>query len=364
MADNGNDGQLRQEEPTARRLEKAREEGQVTRSREVGTFFFLVACLVMMVTYGAHLVMSLKGDMAFYLGHAGNNPLTVDSISPFVATIVLHEMRSALPIFLGFLLFSVASFLVQGGPIWSPKAAAVRWNRISPSQGFKRLFSVRSLEELVRYLLKVTLSLVIVFYVFEGHWLTLPALVETGPHRMIGALYRFFMLVLFAFLPLYLALGVVDFLFQRFVLMRSLRMTKTEIKEETKETEGDPQIRARIRSIQRAMARRRMMSKIKGATVVITNPTHFAVVLKYLPETMVAPIVVAKGADEVAFRIREAAREVGVPIVEDPPLARGLYRDCPMDREIPVAFYEAVARVLSILYQKTGSSLVQGRSAS
>ena len=354
MADNDSSGQLRQEEPTPRRLEKAREEGQVARSREVGYFFFLMASLILMVADGADLVTRLKTDMAFYFSHAGTLRVSPDSISPFVTTLVLHEMGATLPFLLGFLIFGVASFLVQGGFVWSPKAAALRWNRISPSQGVKRLFSVRSLEELGRYLVKVVLSLVILFVVLRNNWLSLPALVETGPHRMIGALYRMSFLVLVAFLPLYMALALGDYLFQRFVLMRGLRMTRTEVKEETKETEGDPQVRARIRSIQRAMARRRMMSKIKGATVVITNPTHFAVVLKYLPEAMAAPVVVAKGADEVAFRIREAAREVGVPVVEDPPLARGLYRDCPLDREIPVSFYAAVARILSILYQRAG----------
>ncbi len=352
MADNDSSGQLKQEEPTSRRLEKAREEGQIARSREVGYLFFLMAALILMVGYGSKLVTNLRADMAFYFSHAGTLRISADSITPFVKGLVFREMATTLPVLLGFLLFGVAAFLVQGGFVWSPKAASIRWNRISPGQGVRRLFSIRSLEELFRYLVKVTLSLLILFYVLQKNWLTLPALVETGPHRMIGALYRMSFLVLVAFLPLYLALGLGDYLFQRFVLMRSLRMTRTEVKEETKETEGDPQVRARIRSIQRAMARRRMMSKIKGATVVITNPTHFAVVLKYHPETMAAPVLVAKGADEVAFRIREAARELGVPVVEDPPLARGLYRDCRLDREIPVSFYSAVARILSILYQR------------
>ena len=218
----------------------------------------------------------------------------------------------------------------------TPKAAAIKWNRLSPIQGMKRIFSLKSIEELFRYTVKVVVSLVILFYALEKNWLELPALVETGAHRIAAELYRMTFLVLVAFLPLYALLAAADYLFQRFILTRSLRMSRTEIKEETKETEGDPHVRARIRSIQRAMARRRMMSKIRQATVVITNPTHFAVALKYDPETMSAPVVVAKGMDEIALRIREVAGEVGVPVVEDPPLARGLYRDCPLDREIPV----------------------------
>ena len=135
MADNDNSGQLRQEEPTARRLEKAREEGQVARSREVGYFFFLMASLILMVAYGADLVTRLKEDMAYYLNHAGTLRISPDSISPFVTKLVLHEMGTTLPVLAGFLLFGVAAFLLQGGFVWSPKAAALRWNRISPSQG-------------------------------------------------------------------------------------------------------------------------------------------------------------------------------------------------------------------------------------
>jgi flagellar biosynthetic protein FlhB len=355
MADNENDGQLRQEEPTQRRLEKAREEGQVTRSREVGYFFFLMAALLLMGFYGSRLVTGLKEDMALYFQESATTKLTPDTLTPFVKEIFFHELSSSFPVFLIFLLFSVGAFVVQGGFLFTPKAAAIKWNRISPAQGLKRIFSVRALEELFRYTLKVVLSLVILFYALQRNWLELPALVETGAHRMVGELYRMTFVVLVAFLPLYAFLAAGDYLFQRFVLMRSLRMSRTEIKEETKETEGDPHVRARIRSIQRAMARRRIMSKIKQATVVITNPTHFAVALRYDPETMVAPVVIAKGMDEIALRFREVAQEVGVPVVEDPPLARGLYRDCPLDREIPVSFYEAVARVLSVLYQKSGS---------
>lgn len=353
MADNDKDGQLKQEEPTQRRLEKAREEGQVTRSREVGNVFFLLAAILLLSVAGSRLVTGLKGDMAHYFTSLSTIRLTPESITPLVKEIFFHEMASSLPVFVVFLLFAVSSVLVQGGVMISPKAAAIKWSRVSPGQGFKRLFSVRALEELVRYSLKVLLTLTILFYGLRSHWLGLPALVETGPHRLAGELYRLTFLLVLSFLPLYAVLAASDYLFQRFLLMRSLRMTRTEIREESKETEGDPHVRARIRSIQRAMARRRMMSKIRQATVVITNPTHFAVALRYDPETMTAPVVVAKGMDEVAFRIREVASEVGVPIVEDPPLARGLYRDSPLDREIPVAFYEAVARILSILYQKT-----------
>lgn len=353
MADNANDGQLRQEEPTQRRLDKAREEGQVARSREVGYFFFLMASLLLMAVYGSRLVIGLRQDMVLYFTEAATVHLTPESITAFVKAIFFHEMTISLPVFLIFLLFSVSSVLVQGGFMISPKAAAIKWNRISPQQGIKRLFSVRSLEEIIRYTIKVLLTLGILFYGLRGSWMGLPALVETGAHRMAGELYRMTFLVIVSFMPLYAALAISDYLFQRFILMRSLRMTRTEIKEETRETEGDPQIRARIRSIQRALARRRMMSKIRQATVVITNPTHFAVALRYDPLTMAAPVIVAKGMDEVAFRIREVAREVGVPVVEDPPLARGLYREAPLDREIPVSFYEAVARVLSVLYQKT-----------
>ncbi len=349
MADNF---EQKQEEPTPRRLEKAREEGQVARSREVSSLFFLVAAFILFGVSGNRLILDMKQQMAMYFSQAAYLRIRPDSVSVFGAHVLWDFLKSGLPVWSGFLVASVLAFLVQGGPVWSPKALAFKWDRVSPGKGFKRILSGKSLIELLKYLIKVFLVLFVVFWLLRDDWYRLPSLEESGVHRFVSALTGFLRDGLFRLVPLFLVIALADFVIQRIQLTRSLRMSRTEIREEFKETEGDPHVRSRIRSIQRAMARRRMMSKVRTATLVVTNPTHFAVAIKYDLKTMAAPVVVAKGQDEIALNIRRAAREAGVPVIEDPPLARTLYAACPLDREIPIQFYQAVAQVLSVLYER------------
>lgn len=349
MAD---DFEQKHEEPTPRRLEKAREEGQVARSREVSSLFFLVTAFIFFGLSGNHLILGLKEEMSGYFSQAAVLRIGPDSVNAFAARVLWDFLKTGFPLWGSFLGAAVLSFVVQGGWVWSPKALAMKWDRVSPAKGFSRLFSGRSLIELAKYTLKVILVLFILFVSLRKDWMALPQLEETGVHRFVGGLAHFLKDVLVRLVPLFLVIAVLDFLIQRVQLARSLRMSRAEIRDEFKETEGDPQVRSRIRTIQRAMARRRMMAKVKTATVVVTNPTHFAVALKYDMKTMTAPVVVAKGQDEIAANIRRVAREAGVPVVENPPLARTLYAACPIDREIPFAFYQAVAQVLSVLYDK------------
>ncbi len=349
MADNF---EQKQEEPTPRRLDKAREEGQVARSREVSSLFFLVTAFILFGISGNRLILEMKHQMEMYFSQAGQIRIRPDSVSVFAAQVLWDFLRTGFPIWGGFLVASVLAFLVQGGPVWSPKALAFKWDRVSPGKGLKRILSGKSLIELLKYLIKVFLVMFVVFWLLREDWYRLPSLEESGVHRFLLALTGFLRDALFRLVPLFLIIAVADFMIQRVQLTRSLRMSRTEIREEFKETEGDPHVRSRIRSIQRAMARRRMMSKVKTATLVVTNPTHFAVAIKYDLKTMAAPVVVAKGQDEVALNIRRVARESRVPIIENPPLARALHAACPLDREIPIEFYQAVAQVLSVLYER------------
>ncbi len=342
----------KQEEPTARKLEKAREEGQVARSREVGSLFFLISALLLFGATGHGIMVSLEDQMARGFSEAPVTHLTPDSVGPFLGGIFWTFLKTGFPLFGGFLVASVLAFLVQGAPVWSPKALVPKWDRVSPSKGMGRLLSGRSLIELAKYLLKVVLVMFVVLWSLRSDWERLPSLQSAGVHRFLGALIGFLRDALYRLIPLFVAIAILDFFLQRMQLNRSLRMSRSEIREEFKETEGDPHVRSRIRSIQRAMARRRMMAKVKTATVVVTNPTHFAVAIRYEPLKMAAPVVVAKGQDEVALNIRRIARESKVPVIENPPLARTLYAACPVDREIPIEFYQAVAEVLSVLYEQ------------
>lgn len=349
MADNF---EQKQEEPTPRRLEKAREEGQVARSREVSSLFFLISAFILFGISGNTLILRMKQQMAMYFSQAAHPAIQADSVSAFAAGVLRDFLETGFPLWGGFLVASVLAFLVQGGPVWSPKALAFKWDRISPTKGFQRILSGKSAIELVKYLIKVFLVLFVVFWMLRDDWYRLPSLEESGVHRFVSALTGFLRDGLFRLVPLFLVIALADFLIQRVQLTRSLRMSRTEIREEFKEMEGDPHVRARIRSLQRAMARRRMMSKVKTATLVVTNPTHFAVAIKYDAKTMAAPVVVAKGQDEVALNIRRVAREAGVPVIENPPLARTLHAACRLDREIPIELYQAVAKVLSVLYDR------------
>ncbi len=346
------DLQQKEEEPTQKRLDKAREEGQVARSREVGVFFFLLASLVFLTWSGERLLLGLKGQMAGFFVSAADPSISSGSVVRILASALLGAFESGLPVWLLFLGASIVATLIQGGVTWSPKALGLKWDRVSPGKGFARIFSSQSAGELVKHILKILLVMGVTFWFLRSDWESLPALGGTGVHRVIASLMAMIRDLLFRLLPIFLLLGILDYGWQRFSLTRRLRMSRAEVKEEFKESEGDPQIRQRIRSIQRAMARKRMMARVKKATVVVTNPTHFAVAILYDMNTMAAPVVVAKGQDEIALNMRRVAREAGVPVVENPPLARTLYAACPVDREIPFVFYQAVAQVLSVLYEQ------------
>ena len=346
------DFQEKEEEPTQKRLEKAREEGQVAKSREVGIFFFLLASMAFLSYSGERLLLELKGQMAGFFVASAHPDITADSVYKILGSALVSSFRSGLPVWLLFLGTGIVATVIQGGASWSPKALALKWDRISPAKGFGRIFSSQAAGELVKHILKIAIVMGVTFWFLKSDWESLPALGGTGVHRVIASLSMMIRDVLVRLLPLFLILAILDYGWQKFSLLRKLRMSRAEVKEEFKESEGDPQVRQRIRSIQRAMARRRMMARVKKATVVITNPTHFAIAILYDMDTMAAPVVVAKGQDEIALNMRRVAREAGVPVVENPPLARTLYAACPVDREIPFVFYQAVAQVLSVLYEK------------
>jgi flagellar biosynthetic protein FlhB len=231
----------------------------------------------------------------------------------------------------------------------------LNFDSINPLAGFKRLFSMNGLTEFLKSLVKFALGGYLLYWVVKKDLPHLPGLMEMG-FRPLGLASAKLILkaVAYGFLWFFI-LSVLDYFLQRWQFDRSIRMSREELKEEFKESEGNPQIKSRIKSIQREMARKRMMQEVPKATVVITNPTHFSVALKYEDGKMSAPKVVAKGADEVAFRIREIARRHGVPIVENKPLARVLFK-LDLDASIPQELYKAVAKILAYIYGLKGKA--------
>lgn len=339
------------EQPSARRLEQAREEGQVPQSRELSTFLVLITGVSGLWLMGGWISGRILGVLrdGFHIERAVafDTRLMLESFG----NLFTDALLTMLPLFAILLVAAVAAPILIGGFVFSPKALGLKLDRMNPIQGLGRMFSVHGLAELVKSLLKAAIvGGVGVFAVWREHEHIFTLMTET----VESAVPDFLQTVLFSALLIIMGLAIlalIDVPFQLWQYNKKLRMTKEEVKRESKEQEGDPHVKARIRSMQREMARRRMMAEVPKADVVVTNPTHFSVALKYDAKKMGAPIVVAKGRGEVALKIRELAKEHKVPLLEAPPLARALYKHCELEQAVPGALYTAVAEVMAYVYQ-------------
>lgn len=339
------------EEATPRRLEKAREEGQVARSMELTAFSLLITAAVGLLLMGAglmdHLVKIMKSGMYIERELAFQPELMLTRLY----SLTLEGLIAMAPLL--FLLLIVAFFapMLLSGWMISAKALMPNFSRLNPIKGIARIFSMHSAVELIKAILKTVLIGIIAAIVMWVNKDTVMGLL-TVPVDLGIARTGDFMAMCFLLTVAGLILVVaVDVPFQIWQHAKQLRMTKEEVRREFKESEGDPFVKARIRGLQREAARRRMMSEIPKADVIVTNPTHYAVALRYQSGSMRAPKVVAKGVHLLAARIREIAQEHRVPILEAPPLARALYYHAELESEIPEKLYVAVAEVLAYVYQ-------------
>ncbi|MBN7795804.1 flagellar biosynthesis protein FlhB [Parahaliea mediterranea] len=346
MADDSSD-QEKTEAATPRRLEKAREEGQVPRSRELATFMLLLGGVGGLWALGTVLAGQLGQVMEQSFLFERRQALETSVMVTHAAVLGERTLYSLLPLFALLALLALASPMLLGGWSLSAKSLKPQFSKLNPIKGLKRQFSSQALAELAKAVAKSLLvGGVVVSYLVahRGEYMALmdlpidQALANTV--RMAAAACGWMVLVLVVVI-------LIDVPYQLWSHAKKLRMTKDEIRREHKETEGDPQLKARIRSQQQSVARSRMMSKVPEADVIVTNPTHYAVALRYDEANMSAPRVVAKGVDAVAERIRSLAAEHRVPLMEAPPLARALYRHVDLDREIPAGLYTAVAEVLA-----------------
>ncbi len=339
------------EPPSPRRLEQAREEGQIPQSRELSTFLVTmtgVATLWLTGGWMADRMFSLvRGAFDFDRNLAFDHVLMLDALRSQLGAALLTLM----PLFLALLVAAVAAPIVLGGLVLAPKALGPNFGRMNPLQGLGRMFSVHGLAEMVKAILK---SLLVGGVGALVLWQNKDHLFNLMVEPLEVGMADFSDTVAFASLLIVSSLGLlalIDVPFQLWQYNKKLRMSKEEVKREGKEQEGDPQIKARIRAMQREMARRRMMTEVPKADVVVTNPTHFSVALKYQADKMGAPVVVAKGRGETALRIREIAKQHDVPLLEAPPLARALYKHCELEQSIPASLYTAVAEVMAYVYQ-------------
>ncbi|AQV96533.1 flagellar biosynthesis protein FlhB [Cupriavidus necator] len=343
---------LEKTEPASpRRLEKAREEGQLVRSRELATFIMLIAGVTGLWTLGGQLGRSLNLVMQGALRFEPATAFDTSRMLSRFGMMVWDSLLAFLPLLLLFGVAALAAPLLLGGWVFSTKSFAPQFSRLSPLAGLGRMFSTHSLVELLKAVAKSLLVGSVGAWVL---WRRLPEAIALMNAPVQEALLHMVDLVLHCCLAVSLSLLVVaaiDVPWQYWEFFKKLRMTKEEVKQEFKESEGDPHIKNRIRQQQRAMARRRMMTEVPKADVVVTNPTHFAVALRYEEGRMGAPRVVAKGTGDIAARIRALAAEHRVPLMSAPPLARALHRHVELGQEIPAGLYTAVAEVLAWVYQ-------------
>jgi flagellar biosynthesis protein FlhB len=346
------DSDLERTEPASqRRLDQAREQGNVPRSRELATLAVLLASVGVIGVLGLFMFRGLNRLMRNTLSFDAGDVASPAMMGRNLMEAGTDGLLLYLPLAAAVLIAAVGANVMISGWVFSPKAFEFNFSKLNPISGLGRLFSWHSLAELVKALLKGALIAGVAGWMI---WHQRDGILALAAEPLDAAMLHFGQITLLTFLAAAAAFGLIvamDVPFQLWDYHRNLRMTKEEVRQESKEMEGDPQIKARIRSLQREAARRRMMQAIPRADVVVTNPMHFAVALKYEEKTMSAPLVVAKGAQLVAERIKELARENRVPIVEAPPLARALHRHAEVGDAIPGALFTAVAQVLAYVYQ-------------
>lgn len=339
------------EEATPKRLEKAREEGQVARSLELTTFSVMLVAAAGLLFMGADMMDKLMRIMKAGMQMERDLAFQTDLMLNRLYELAFESLISIAPIL--FLLLVVAFFapMLLSGWMFSTKALIPKFDRIDPFKGLARIFSVHSLVELVKAILKTVLigsvAALVIWHNKEAVMALLIVPVDLGISRTGDFLAMSFLLIVGAMI----LVVVIDVPYKIWEHAKQLRMTKEEIRKENKDSEGDPFVKARIRGLQREAARRRMMSEIPKADVIVTNPTHYAVALRYQSNSMRAPKVVAKGVHLLAARIREVAEAHRIPILEAPPLARALYHHAELESEIPEKLYTAVAEVLAYVFQ-------------
>jgi flagellar biosynthetic protein FlhB len=349
------------EAPTPRKLEEAREEGRVARSVELNSAAILLIGPYLLMGPGKTLFAAIKVSLTDALVNLSTTELTTAKVRDLITSLSLSILPK-LGIFLGaVLLAGLVVTMIQTRFLWSTKRKKFDFQKVNPLEGFKRIFSGQGLVELGKALLKLGLIGWVAYSFLKGKieellWLgnmDLPSGIQAWTDLAMSLAVRVG--------GTYLILAIADYVYQRYKFTKSMKMSKEEVKEDFKRSEGDPFLRSRIRAQQRALARNRMMSNVPKASVVITNPTHLAIAIEYNADKMTAPKVLAKGAFEVAQRIVNIAKENNIPVVQNIPLARAIFKAVDVEQQIPPDLYIAVAEVLAYIYRLKGAKAKPAR---
>src|SRR5580704_5366682 len=343
------------EQPSQRRLDQAAEKGDVVKSQEVTTFVVLLGGTLSIAIFGKSTAESFTRMFRAFLEQPDRMPVDSQGIMVLFGATLLHAGLLLAPVFAILVGMALAGHLVQTGFVFSAERLKPDLSKLSPLAGLKRLFGLEGISNLVKGLLKIAIVGAAVWTVVWPMRSQFGLLLDESPADMAGDMTHLIIHIMIAALAVLAVVAVLDYTLQRYRFMQRNKMSKQEVKDEMKQTDGDPAVKARIRKVRLERSRRRMMAAVPEATVVITNPTHFAVALKYESGKTAAPVCVAKGVDALALRIRAVAEDAEVPIVENPPLARALYASVELDEAVPPEHYKAVAQVIGYVMRLTGA---------
>jgi flagellar biosynthesis protein FlhB len=346
-----NDDSDKTEDPSAKKLEEARQKGQIPQSKEIVHWFMILAAGIIVYLLSPAVSHQLYTDLISFWA----KPHDFSMESTQLGDVLLHTMMQALlAMLLPFLLLMAAGILahvLQFGLLFAPDSLQPKLERISLIKGFERMFSMRSVVELIKGIIKIAVVGTVIYVVIKPVFDESPNYVNYDSPGLLHLIYALTGKILMVVVVVLSVIAIIDWLYQRYTFMQQMRMSKQELKDEYRQSEGDPIIKQRLRQMRADKARKRMMAAVPKATAIVTNPTHYAIALLYEDGKMEAPKLVAKGVDTVALKIREIAKEHNVPIMENPPLARALFANVEIDEEIPADYYKAVAEIISFVFR-------------
>jgi flagellar biosynthetic protein FlhB len=344
------------EKATPKRKRDAREKGQVFKSVEVINAFSLLAMFGVISIFGNMIIDNTKAMMDHFFSQPAPDVVTQAAVGNAMGDAIVYFLNIVAPVLIAAFLCAVIFNIVQVGFVFSTKAISPKFERISMGAGLKRIFSKRTMIELVKSIIKIAILAWVAYSEYEGHMKQFPGLMGEDLGYSVAAFVKMLLDVAFKLAMAFAIFAPFDYMYQRWKYSKDLMMTKQEVKDEYKLTEGNPQTKSRISQKQRQMSRTRMVQAVKEADVVITNPTHYAIALSYKENKNRAPVVVAKGMDYLAQKIKEKAKEFKVEIVENKPLAQSLYFFCEVGDEVPEDLYKAVAEILAYVYRLKGKA--------
>lgn len=347
----GDDESQKTEDPTAKRLSEAREQGNLPISRDVATWTLLLGVVMSVGILFPMLGRNLMTPLTALIEKAGETRLDQGGYLSVYSYIIGSIGPTLLSVICVLMAMGILGWVVQTGIFFNPGMLKLKWERLDPIGGFKRLFSANSLVELLKSIAKIIVVGSVATILIRPFFMQSENMTGMNNDDLIGTAYHLSIHVIFSVFLVFTVIAAVDLFYQRFTYFKNMRMTKQEVKDENRQSEGDPHVKGRLRQIRQEKARKRMMAAVPKADVVITNPTHFAIALKYDPTKMQAPVLLAKGQDLIALKIREVADKHKVPIVTNPPLARALFATVEIDQEVPPEHYRAVAEVISYIYR-------------